>query len=94
VFFLFLCILTVGLVISFFQKYILRIKEPNVEELWIELEQKQWFKELIQQHEVKKVIEASKNSGILSDPYYVQKIMEQEGHRDGFVLYVYEQANK
>lgn len=93
-FFLFLCILTVGLIISLFQKYILRIKEPDVEELWKELEQKQWFKDLIQKQEVKMAIEASMRSGLLKDPYYVQKIIDHEGHRDGFIEYVYKLTKK
>lgn len=37
--FLFLTLLTGALIISFFQKYILRIKEPDIEELWRELEE-------------------------------------------------------
>lgn len=92
--FLFLCMLTVGLVISFVQKYILRIKDPNIEDLWKELHQHQWFKDLLTQQEVKMIIETSKQSGLLRDPYYVRKIIDQEGHRDGFIEYVYENAYK
>ncbi|QOR68733.1 hypothetical protein IM538_11765 [Cytobacillus suaedae] len=92
--FLFLCILTVGLVISLFQKYILRIKDPNIEDLWIELHQQEWFKELLEHQEIKMMIEASKETGLLRDPYYVRKIIDQEGHRDGFIEFIYENALK
>ncbi len=80
--------LTVGLVVSFVQKYILRIKDPNIEELWKELHEQDWFKDLLQHQEIKLILDASKETGLLRDPYYVRKIIDQEGHRDGFIEYV------
>ncbi|MDF0727628.1 hypothetical protein PY093_13120 [Cytobacillus sp. S13-E01] len=92
--FLLLSLLTIGLIINFVQKYILRIKEPNIEELWVELEQEPWFKELIQQPRIKDFVKASMITGLLRDPHYVRKIIDQEGHRDGFIQYVIENTNK
>ncbi|MBE4908548.1 hypothetical protein IMZ08_10815 [Bacillus luteolus] len=92
--FLFLCMLTVGLVTSFVQKYILRIKEPNIEELWKELHEQDWFKDLLEKQEVKMILDASKETGLLRDPYYVRKIIDQEGYRDGFIEYIYDNSYK
>ncbi|MFE8699337.1 hypothetical protein ACFYKX_01740 [Cytobacillus sp. FJAT-54145] len=86
--FLFLCLLTAGLLINFVQKYILRIKEPNIDELWRELESEEWFIEFIKNPKIKDYVEQSKDSGLLSDPYYVRKILDHEGHREGFLNHV------
>ncbi|WP_223701747.1 hypothetical protein [Sutcliffiella deserti] len=92
--FLLLCLLTIGLVISFVQKYILRLKEPNIEELRGELKQLTWFKEWMKDPETRGFLETSMKTGLLSDPYYVRKIIDQEEHREGFIIYMLEKTKK
>ncbi|MGM0844850.1 MAG: hypothetical protein ACQEUT_07730 [Bacillota bacterium] len=86
--FLFLLLLTGALVAGFFQKYILRVKEPDIEELWIELEEQEWYRKLKEDQKTEEFLISSKRDGLLHDPYYVRKIMDNEGHRDGFIKYV------
>jgi hypothetical protein len=90
--FLFLTLLTGALFVSFFQKYILRVKEPDIEELWRELEEQKWYKELRADPKREFFLNSSKRDGLLHDPYYVRKIIDKEGHRDGFIRHVKEKA--
>ncbi|MGF2616014.1 hypothetical protein FZC84_11315 [Rossellomorea vietnamensis] len=90
--FLFLLLLTGALIVGFIQKYILRIKEPEVEELWIELEEQDWYRELQSDPQIEEFLNYSKRDGLLEDPYYVRKIIDKEGHRDGFIKHVKEKA--
>lgn len=85
---LLLLLLTGALIAGFIQKYILRIKDPDVEELWQELEEQDWYKELKENPEIEEFVETSKREGLLNDPYYVRKIIDNEGHRAGFINYV------
>jgi hypothetical protein len=91
--FLFLLLMTGALIAGFVQKYILRIKEPEIEELWSELEMQEWYKEMEADPEFKESLDLSKREGLLKDPYYVRKIIDKEGHREGFVNYIRNQAN-
>jgi hypothetical protein len=86
--FLFLLLLTGALIIGFFQKYILRMKDPDIEDLWQELEEQDWYRQLMDDPEIEDFIEVSKLDGLLKDPYYVRKIIDSEGHREGFINYV------
>jgi hypothetical protein len=86
--FLFLLLLTGALIAGFFQKYILRIKDPDIEELWRELENQDWYRELKADPEIEDFLEVSKFDGLLNDPYFVRKIIDNEGHRTGFINYV------
>ncbi|RIW38317.1 hypothetical protein D3H55_01890 [Bacillus salacetis] len=86
--FIFLFLLTGALFINFVQKYILRIKDPDIKELWLELDEQGWYRELKADPEVEDFLEVSKFDGLLKDPYYVRKIIDNEGHRTGFINYV------
>ncbi|WP_409254110.1 hypothetical protein V1502_09500 [Bacillus sp. SCS-153A] len=89
---LLLLLLTGALIAGFIQKYILRIKEPEIEGLWQELEEQDWYKELKAQPDIHEFLQTSKREGLLNDPYYVRKIMDNEGHRIGFINYVKEKT--
>lgn len=87
-FFLFLCLLTGGLVIELVRKYILKIKDPSIEELWTELDQEDWYEELCKNKQINEFLIQSKENGLLKDPHYVRNIIDKEGHRLGFINYV------
>ncbi|WP_456271108.1 hypothetical protein [Bacillus sp. AK031] len=91
--FLFLLLMTGALIAGLVQKYILRIKEPDIEELWIELHKQEWYKEMEATPEYKEFLDLSKREGLLQDPYYVRKIIDKEGHREGFINHIRNQAN-
>lgn len=86
--FLFLCLLTVGFFIEIIQKHVFKIKEPDIRDLWTELEHEGWYQELCAAPEIKRWIELDKQNGLLKDPYYVRKIIDQAGHREGYIRYI------
>lgn len=90
--FLLLCLITAGLLIEIIQKRVLKIKDPDIKDLWTELEREKWYEELIGDPELKKWILLDKQNGLLKDPYYVRKILESEGHRQGFISYIKNKA--
>ncbi|WP_226536477.1 hypothetical protein [Fictibacillus halophilus] len=90
--FLLLCLITAGLTIEVIQKRVLKIKDPDIEELWAELENRKWYEELISDPKLKEWVLLDKQNGLLKDPYYVRKIIESEGHRLGFVSYIKNKA--
>ncbi|MCM3717556.1 hypothetical protein [Fictibacillus phosphorivorans] len=91
--FIFLCLITAGLLIETVQKRILKIKDPDIKELWEELEKRTWYEELIQDPHLKEWVVLDKQNGLLKDPYYVRKVLESEGHRLGFINYIKNKAN-
>jgi hypothetical protein len=91
---LLLLLLTGALIVNFVQKYILRIKDPNIEDLWLELDEQEWYQTLVRNEKVNNFIRYSKENGLLSDPFYVRKILDKEGHREGFIRHVSEKVNK
>lgn len=90
--FLLLCLITAGLFIEVIQKRVLKIKDPDIEELWAQLENEKWYKELISDPELKEWVLLDKQNGLLNDPYYVRKIIENGGHRDGYINYIKNKA--
>lgn len=70
------------------RKYILRVKDPSLEEVWEELNQQNWYQDLIQDEQVSHFMDVQKQQGLLSDWYYVRKIIKQKGPRDGFIEFV------
>jgi hypothetical protein len=92
--FILLSLLAGAFVIELFRKYVLRIKDPSVDELWVELEEQDWFENLESDPDIKEWIENDKEKGLLRDPYYVRKIIDNEGHRQGFIKYVIEKAKR
>ncbi|HZG71340.1 MAG TPA: hypothetical protein VEY51_07350 [Chondromyces sp.] len=90
--FLLLCLFAGGFFIELIQRYVLRVKKPDIEDLWIQLEKESWFIELMKDPEVKDWIAADKKSGLLSDHYYVQKVIDREEHREGFLKYLAEKT--
>jgi hypothetical protein len=87
-----LFLLTGAFFIGLIEKYIFRKKDPNIEELWLELDKEEWFQNLLRNPEVRSWITADKENGLLKDPYYVRKILEKELHREGFVKYLQEKT--
>lgn len=90
--FLLLCLIAAGLLIEVIQKRVLKIKDPDIQELWAELEKAKWYGELISDPELKEWVLLDKQNGLLKDPYYVRKILESEGHREGFINYIKNKA--
>jgi hypothetical protein len=86
--FIFLCLLTGGLIIEGVRKYILKIKDPTIEDVWPELNDADWFKELMKNEKVKPFLLQSKENGLLNDPHFVRNIIDKEGHREGFINYI------
>ncbi|SFB11826.1 MULTISPECIES: hypothetical protein [unclassified Bacillus (in: firmicutes)] len=89
---IFLCLLTGAFFVELFRKYILGIKDPDIHDLWKELDETEWFKELMSNPELRKWILSDKEKGLLKDPYYVRKIIDKEGHRDGFINYIQDKS--
>lgn len=83
-----------GLIVELFQKYILGIKKPEIEDLWCELSEKEWFKVLENNPDMREWIKEDKKNGLLSDPDYVRKIMDKEVHRKGFIKYITQKVVK
>lgn len=77
-----------GGTLQLFKKYILRIPDPTVETMWSRLEAEEWFQKLIQDDQMAAYMEQSKQTGLLSDWYYVKKVIEHKGTRDGFLSFV------
>lgn len=91
---LLLTLLSAALIIELIRKYILRIKDPSIEELWLELEEQSWFKELLINPELAKWICEDKENGLLRDPYYVRKIIDRDQHRQGFIKYLMDKTKQ
>jgi hypothetical protein len=83
-----------ALVVEIIRKSILRMKDPSLEEVWVELDQQNWYQELIQDDIYRKYLEQSKQEGLLSDWYYVRKVVKHKGARDGFIEYVNKEIHK
>ncbi|HWO96725.1 MAG TPA: hypothetical protein VNM45_10385 [Bacillus sp. (in: firmicutes)] len=90
--FLMLCLFTGAFFIGLIRKYIFGIKDPDIQELWQELDKEGWYQELLQNPTIKNSISYHKEHGLLSDPYYVRKIIDREEHRKGFIHYVSEKG--
>ncbi|MBY6038045.1 hypothetical protein KUV80_15325 [Fictibacillus nanhaiensis] len=91
-FFLLLSLLTAGLFIEVIQKHVLKKKDPDINELWMELEEQEWYKKLLCDPLLKEWILLDKQKGLLQDPYYVRKIIDKAGHREGFINYMKDKA--
>ncbi|KHF40915.1 hypothetical protein [Halalkalibacter okhensis] len=87
---LLLCLLMGGLFIQLIQKLFLRSNKPNIEQLWEELENEEWYMKLIENPNVQDWIASDKENGLLKDPYFVRKIIDKEVHRECFIKYVME----
>ncbi|MFD2511970.1 hypothetical protein ACFSUR_27710 [Halalkalibacter alkalisediminis] len=64
-------------------------KGLNWDEHWNELMKQEWFQKLLENREVKEWVESDKEHGLLHDPYYIRKIIDQEMHRETFITYVH-----
>jgi hypothetical protein len=92
--FIFLCLIAGGLIIEGVRKYILKIKDPSIEEIWLELDDEEWYKALLRNEKMKPYLLKSKENGLLRDPHYVRNIIDKEGHREGFVNYMSKMVEK
>jgi hypothetical protein len=90
--FIFLFLIAGGLIIEGVRKYILKIKDPTIEEIWLELNEEEWYQELMRNEKIKPYMLKSKEKGLLRDPHYVRNIIDKEGHRDGFINYIKKMA--
>jgi hypothetical protein len=79
---------------GFVRKHIFRIEDPPLNQLHEELEEQQWFQEILKENELKDIIISQKRTGLLSDPLYVQKLINHEGTRIGFINYIKGKSNK
>ncbi|MDT8859548.1 hypothetical protein N0O92_04825 [Alkalihalobacillus sp. MEB130] len=93
-FLLLLVLLAGGLLIGGIQRIFIRKENPDIEQLWAELDQQEWFKQLIEQPERNAWVVSDKESGLLQDPYFCKKILEKEVHRDMFIKYITEKTTK
>jgi hypothetical protein len=89
-FFLLILAMFVAGLVHLFRQYILRIKEPTVEELWEQLDQQPWFQELLEHSPYALKISNLKDQGILKDVHYVRKLLHHQGTIDGFIHYIKE----
>lgn len=76
------------------KKYIFRMKDPTLPEVWDELDKQDWYQVLLRDDQMRRYIEHQKKEGLLSDWYYVKKIIKHKGTRDGFIEYIEKQARK
>ncbi|MDQ0247069.1 hypothetical protein J2S09_004710 [Bacillus fengqiuensis] len=90
--FILLCLFTGAFFIELIRKYIFGIKDPDIKELWLELDKEEWYQELLRNPNIQKTIVYHKEHGLLNDPYYVRKIIDKEEHRKGFIDYVSEKS--
>lgn len=74
--------------VHLFRIYILRIKEPTIEDLWPQLESQTWFKQLRKDPHASTYINHAREHGFLKDAHYVQKLLSHEGTRNGFLQYI------
>jgi hypothetical protein len=87
-FFLLILAIIVAGSVHLFRQYILRIKDPTLEELWGKLDQQLWFQELLQYPPYALMINNLKEQGLLRDVHYVQKLLHHQGTIDGFIRYI------
>ncbi|WP_202080564.1 hypothetical protein [Caldalkalibacillus salinus] len=85
---LLLVALSIAFIIELIRKYILRVEEDDIHELWQALEKEAWFQVLLTDEHVKPHIVNMKDNGILTNPEYVKKLLEHEGTREGFIAYI------
>ena len=74
--------------LQFVKKYIFQIQGPSIDEVWVELEEQPWYQEWVRNDRTKAYLEQSKQNGLLSDPYYVKRVIHHEGTRDGFIEFM------
>ena len=65
-----------------------QIQGPSLDEVWVELEEQPWYQEWVKNDRTKAYLEQSKQNGLLSDPYYVKRVIHHEGTRDGFIEFM------
>jgi|GEM_PF-5223675 len=77
-----------AILIELVRRYILLIKDPSLEELWEKLDQQEWYVQLVQDPQNKMILEQMKQEGLLRDLHYVQRLIEHEGTREGFLSHI------
>lgn len=85
---LLLIAMTGAALVHLFRKYILRIEEPKIEELWTQLENQDWFQQFLRDPFSSSYIYHLREHGLLKDAHYVQKLLSHEGTRNGFIHYI------
>jgi len=83
-FFLIVTVLIGAGLLQLVKRYIFRIKEPSLDEVWEELGVQPWYQVWIKNDQMKAYIIKSKQNGLLADPYYVKRIIRHTGTREGF----------
>lgn len=89
---LFVILLGLAFFIDFFRKLLFGSKESNMTELWKELDEQEWFQTISNDPKAREWIKSDKKTGLLSDPYFVRKIIANEVHRETFVRYIIEKT--
>lgn len=60
--FLLLSLLTAGFVIEIIQKHVLKIKDPDIQDLWEELENQEWYTDMVTDPDLRIWIELEKQN--------------------------------
>ena len=85
-------VIAIALFIQLIQKYVLKIEEPKAEDFWVELDKQEWFMSLNKNVKYQKVITNMKETGILKDAHYCKQLLDHEGYREGFIIYLKERV--
>lgn len=79
-------------ILGFIRKHIFRIQDPDLEHYLKMLKDQEWFQELASDPRSKSLIVSFEKSGPLKDVYYVQRLLQNEGSKEGFIRYIQEKA--
>ncbi|MDM5199109.1 hypothetical protein QUF79_13895 [Fictibacillus enclensis] len=79
-------------IVGFIKKHILRIKDPDLAYYLAELKKQCWYQELMNDPQSSRLIQSFEKSGPLKDVYYVQRLLANDGCRDGFIAYIKEKS--
>ncbi|MDN4523212.1 hypothetical protein [Fictibacillus fluitans] len=77
---------------GFIKKHILRIKDPDLDQYLAQLKKQEWYQELMNDPRSSGLIQSFEKSGPLKDVYYVQKLLSNDGFKDGFIAYIKEKS--
>lgn len=89
---LMLLILAGAGIVGFVKKHILRIKDPDLNHYLAELKKQSWYQEFVNDPQSSGLIQSFEKSGPLKDVHYVQKLLVNDGFRDGFIAYIKEKT--
>ena len=92
--FILISLLLGAALLQFVKKYIFQMQGPSIDEVWVELGEQPWYQEWIRNDRMNAYLEHSKQKGLLSDPYYVKRVIHHKGTRDGFIEFMEKELAK